>query len=177
MQDCQTFTCHLSQHLAQFWNVSFLGFSIGINLVDVHLDWLNWSHFLFPNGGLIVILTDSIVWFFVTIPRCYKDIYGNSFFHRTARLWNSLPIECFSLTYDPNGFNFRINTHRLTVGSEEISCMLLSFCVSFSCNWMPWQKKFQKIVLVKGFIKIWTKKQVQQKKLKKLKSFITTAAT
>ena len=31
----------------------------------------------------------------VTIPRCYKDVYVNSFFPYTARLWNSLPIECF----------------------------------------------------------------------------------
>ena len=30
--------------------------------------------------------------FSVTIPRCYKDVYANSFFRRTARLWNSLPI-------------------------------------------------------------------------------------
>ena len=29
----------------------------------------------------------------VTIPRCYKDVYVNSFFPRTAILWNSLPIE------------------------------------------------------------------------------------
>ena len=36
--------------------------------------------------------------FSVTIPRCYKDVYVNSFFPRTARLWNSLPIECFPLT-------------------------------------------------------------------------------
>ena len=37
--------------------------------------------------------------FSVTIPRCYKDVYINSFFPHTARLWNSLPIECFPLTY------------------------------------------------------------------------------
>ena len=30
--------------------------------------------------------------FSVTIPRYYKDVYVNSFFPRTARLWNSLPI-------------------------------------------------------------------------------------
>ena len=45
-----------------------------------------------------------------TIPRCFKDVYVNSFFPRTARLWNSLPIECFPLTYDLNGFQSRINT-------------------------------------------------------------------
>ena len=29
--------------------------------------------------------------FSVTFPICYKDFYVNSFFPRTARLWNSLP--------------------------------------------------------------------------------------
>ena len=55
--------------------------------------------------------------FSVTILRCYKDVYVNSFFPRTAKLWNSLPIECFPLTYDLSGFKFRINRHLLTVGS------------------------------------------------------------
>ena len=55
--------------------------------------------------------------FSVTIPRCYKDVYGNSFFPRTARLWNSLPIECFPLTFDLSGFKSRINRYLLTVGS------------------------------------------------------------
>ena len=31
----------------------------------------------------------------VTVPGCYKDVYVNSFFPRTVRLWNSLPKECF----------------------------------------------------------------------------------
>ena len=53
----------------------------------------------------------------VTIPRCYKDVCVNSFFLRTARLWNSLLIECFSLTYDLSGFKSRINRYLLTVGS------------------------------------------------------------
>ena len=52
-----------------------------------------------------------------TISRCYKDFYVNSFFPLTARLWNSLPIECFPLTYNLNGFKSRINKHLLTVGS------------------------------------------------------------
>ena len=42
--------------------------------------------------------------FSVTIPRCYRDVYVNSFFPRTATLSNSLPIECFLLTYDLNCF-------------------------------------------------------------------------
>ena len=44
--------------------------------------------------------SDRLDDFSVTIPRCYKDVYVNSFFPRTARLRNSLPIECFPLTYD-----------------------------------------------------------------------------
>ena len=55
--------------------------------------------------------------FSVIIPRCYKDVYVNSFFPRTARLWNFLPIECFPLTYDLSGFKSRINRYLLTVGS------------------------------------------------------------
>ena len=55
--------------------------------------------------------------FSVTIPRCYKDVYVNSFFPRTARLWNSLPMECFPLTYDLSSFKSRINRYLLTVGS------------------------------------------------------------
>ena len=53
--------------------------------------------------------------FYVTTTRCYKDVYVNSFFPRTARLWNSLPIECFPLAYNLNGFKSRINRHLLTV--------------------------------------------------------------
>ena len=55
--------------------------------------------------------------FSVTIPRCYKDVYVNSFFPRTARLWNSLLMECFPLTYDLSGFKSKMNRHLLTVGS------------------------------------------------------------
>ena len=46
--------------------------------------------------------------FSVTIPRCYKDVYVHSFFPHTAKLWKSLPIECFPLTYDLSGFKFRL---------------------------------------------------------------------
>ena len=61
--------------------------------------------------------SDRLDDFSVTIPRCYKEVYANSFFPRTARLWNSLPIECFPLTYDFSGFKSRINRYLLTVGS------------------------------------------------------------
>ena len=51
------------------------------------------------------------------IPRCYKDVYVNSFFPLTAGLCNSLTIECIPLTYDLIGFRSRINSYLLTVGS------------------------------------------------------------
>ena len=62
-------------------------------------------------GGLLVILHG----FSVFIPRCYNYVYVNSFFRCTARLCNSLPIECFPLSYDLNCFKSRINRH-LTIG-------------------------------------------------------------
>ena len=37
--------------------------------------------------------SDRLHDFSVIIPRCYKDVYVNSFFPRTARLSNFLPIE------------------------------------------------------------------------------------
>ena len=61
--------------------------------------------------------SDRLHNFSATIPRCYTDVYVNSFFPHTARLWNSLPIECFPLTYDLSDFKSRINRYLLTVGS------------------------------------------------------------
>ena len=53
--------------------------------------------------------SDRLHDFSVTIPRCYKNVYVNNFFPRLARLWNSLLIECFLLTYNLNGFKSKIN--------------------------------------------------------------------
>ena len=61
--------------------------------------------------------SDRLHDFLVSIPTCYKDVYVNEFFPQTARLWNSLPIECFPLNYELSGFNSRINRHLLTIGS------------------------------------------------------------
>ena len=54
--------------------------------------------------GRSTCYSDRLHDFSVTTPRCYKDVYVNSFFLHTARLWNSLPTECLPLTYDLNGF-------------------------------------------------------------------------
>ena len=88
-----------------------------ITLVDILQNWLNWFHFLFLKGGLLIILIDCMVFLSTNILRWYKDVYLNSFFPGSARLWNSLPVECFPLTYDLRGLKSRINRHLLNVGS------------------------------------------------------------
>ena len=84
-------------------------------LVDVHVNWLNCLHFLIIEVGP-TRYSDRLHDFSIAIPRCYKDVYVNSLFPRTARLWNFLPMECFPLTYDLNDFN---NKHLLTVGFSK----------------------------------------------------------
>ena len=105
--------------------------------------------------------------FSVTIPRCYKGVYVNSFFPRTARLWNSLHIEWFPLTYDLSGFKSRINRHLLTVGSlwrdfpecfnRFVFLFLVTPCLAVSVQpfmeWIPFEKKFH-------FLLAWALKQV-----------------
>ena len=61
--------------------------------------------------GRSTCYSDKLHDFSVTNPRCYKDVYVNSFFPHTTRHWNSLPMECFSLPYNLNGFKSRINRH------------------------------------------------------------------
>ena len=68
-------------------------------------------------GGRSTGYSNRLHHFSVTISRCYKDVFVNSFFSRAARLRNSLPIECSPLTYDRSWFKSRINRHLLTAGS------------------------------------------------------------
>ena len=68
------------------------------------------------SRGRYTHYSDRLHDFSVTILRCCKEFYVNSFFPRTARLWNSLPIECFSLIYDLSRLKSRIKRHLLTVG-------------------------------------------------------------
>ena len=60
------------------------------------------------SQGRSTLYSDRLHYFSVTIPRCYKDVYDNSFFPCTARLWNSLPIEYFPLTYDLSDFKLEL---------------------------------------------------------------------
>ena len=47
------------------------------------------------SGGRSTRYSDRLHDFSVTISRCYKDVYVNSFFLHRARLSNSLPINVF----------------------------------------------------------------------------------
>ena len=69
------------------------------------------------SSGRSTHYSDRLLDFSVTICRCYKNVYANSSFPRTARLWDSLPIECFPLTFNLNGLKSRVNRHLLTVCS------------------------------------------------------------
>ena len=69
------------------------------------------------SRGRSTCYSDRLHDFSVTIPRCYKDVYVKRFFPCTARLWNSLPIECFLFTYNLKGLMYIINRHLLTAGS------------------------------------------------------------
>ena len=65
--------------------------------------------------------------FCITIPRCYKDAYVNSFSPYTAGLWNSQCIECFPLTCDLNGFKSRIDRHLLRLCLKKFRVCLNLF--------------------------------------------------
>ena len=67
------------------------------------------------SQGKSTCYSDSLHHFSVTIPRTFKDTFINSVFPCTVKLWNSLPIECFLLTYDLSGFQSRINRNLLTM--------------------------------------------------------------
>ena len=75
----------------------------------------------------------------VTFPRCCKDVYVSSFFFRTARLWNSLPIKCFPLIYDLSDCKPKINRHLLTVRVflTRFYVCFNTFVLLFLVNSMP----------------------------------------
>ena len=69
------------------------------------------------SRGSSTCYCDRLHHFSVAMARCDKDVYVNSFFPSTARLWSCLPIECFPLTYDLSGIKARMNRHHLNLGS------------------------------------------------------------
>ena len=102
--------------LAHCWNVASLSFFYRYYFVKYSSELAQLVPLPFSRGRS-TCYPDRWHDFSVTISRCYKNVYFNSFFPCTARPWKSLPLECFPLTYDLNGFKSRINRHHLTVGS------------------------------------------------------------
>ena len=80
-------------------------------------NWLNWFHFLFLVGGLLVIVIDCMTFLSPFLDVTSMSMSTVSFPAQLARLWNSLPIECFPLTFDLRSFKSRINTHLLNICS------------------------------------------------------------
>ena len=119
MQDYWSFTCHFSWFLDSLLNCGQLK-CLGITFYRYYFGRCSSELAqLVPlpfSRGRSIRYSDRIYDFSVTFPRCYKDVYVNSFFPRTTRLWNSLPIECFPLTYDLSSFKSRINRHLLNIG-------------------------------------------------------------
>ena len=116
---CKTVNASLAaflQPLAHCRNITSLSYFYRYYFSRCSLELDELSPFPYSRGRS-TRYSDRLHDFSVTIPRCYKDVYVNSFFPRTAKLWNSLPIECFPLTYDLSGFKSRINRHLLTAGS------------------------------------------------------------
>ena len=100
MQDCWSFTCCFSSTLSSSLKRDQLKFFLLVTTVTTG----STSFFSMDPARYY----DRLLDFSVTIPKCYKNVYVNSFFPRTANLWNSLPIELFPLTYDHSGFTSRI---------------------------------------------------------------------
>ena len=115
MQDCWSFTCCFSWTLGSSSNVANLSFFYRYYFGRCSSELAQLVPLLFSQGRS-TRYSSRLYDFSVTIRRCYKDVYVNSFFPRATKLWNSLPRECFSLTYDLSGFKSRMNRHHLTVG-------------------------------------------------------------
>ena len=86
---------------------------------------------LYSRGRFILysnLLHDSSV----AIPRCYKDVYVNSFFPGTVCLQYFVLAKCFPLTYDLNGFKSRVvGTICLWAFSNQLSYLVFIFFLFF----------------------------------------------
>ena len=95
-------------------NVARLSLFCRYYLVDIAQNWLDWFHFLFLEGGPLVILIDCMIFpsLFLDVTRMYMSTV--SFL---AQLNSGILCLQNALTYDLSGFKSRIKRHLLTVGS------------------------------------------------------------
>ena len=89
------------RHNVATWSLFFKYY-----LVDVLQNWLNWLHFPFLEGGLLVTLIDCMIFLspFLDVTRISVSTV-------------SFLAECFPLAYDLGGFKSRIKRDLLTVSS------------------------------------------------------------
>ena len=87
-------------------------------------------HFLFLEGGLLVILKVCLI---------FLSPFLDSFYPSTARLWKFLYIKCFSLTYDLNGFKSRINRQLFVLLFLVSPCLVVA--VQPFMEWIPIRKR------------------------------------
>ena len=100
---CPIASCCLElQPLAHLRNVASLSLSYRYYFGRCSSELAQLIPLPYSSQGRSVRYSDRLHDFSVTIPRCYKNVYVNSFFPCRTRLWNSLPIECFLLTDDLN---------------------------------------------------------------------------
>ena len=77
-------------------------------LVDVHLNWLSWFHFLIRERGLLVILIDCAIFFFSLFLDFTRMSMSTVSFLAQQGSGILLIIECIPLTYDLNDFKSRL---------------------------------------------------------------------
>ena len=100
---CPIASCCLElQPLAHLRNVASLSLSYRYYFGRCSSELAQLVPLPYSSQGRSVRYSDRLHDFSVTIPRCYKNVYVNSFFPCRTRLWNSLPRECFLLTDDLN---------------------------------------------------------------------------
>ena len=90
------------------------------------------------SQGRSTCYSDRLHDFSVTIPRYYKDVYVNSFFPHTARLWNSLPKQTsFNYMFFLN--RFRVCCYLFLLLFLVTPCLALA--VEPCMEWIPIEKK------------------------------------
>ena len=126
---CRTVTTLLAvslEPLTHGWNLVCWSFSVAITFVDVHLNWLNWFHYLIFVESFTVALTDYMIFLSVFLYVIRMSLSTVSFLAQ-LRLWKCLAVECFPFSYDLKGFKFTINSHLLSLGS-----VLTAFLYAFN---------------------------------------------
>ena len=78
-----------------------VAFSVGIALLDVLQNWLNWFHFLFLKGGLLIILIDCMIFMspFLFLYRLQKYRKYRKYKQRTKRQQHGGFLNRFDFAY------------------------------------------------------------------------------